>query len=331
MPKPPEDWQTAIEPAPGAVLLRNVECNSPGLDLGCGLRLLQVTDSNWETIREQFAGTRVYRQGQHWVLGFSPEWLLRLHDLFVLLRLFRPGNLCFEAVGIQNAGGGWGSVPHYTILSSLPRGYAKWKVSEEEAGRFSEFVRELQSGPGWDSAWFVVASRMFLLSSSVEFNLHWGTHEPWALIRPLGYMIALEAALVPESEFVGRRLRRRAPRLLGLDGEAASGMSTRLKAMYDIRSKLAHGSPLLEADRCALKANMPPFETDVRDILRAALLKVPKDEQERRGCLSGLYDVTDSERVQNLGSLANAIRCEDLRTRILAALNEAATEYGSDT
>jgi len=297
MPKPPDDWKIIIEPAPGAVLLGNVECDSPEVDLGGGLRLAHVTNSNFERIKEQFPQKRDWQQGLHWSLKFPAEWRLRLHDLFVLLRLFSSGNLCFEAISIHNANEGWGTLGQYVILSRIPPGYSKWRLSEEDAASFEEFARRLQSSPGWDSAWFVVASRMFLLFSSVELNLHWGSSEPYALTRPLGYMVALEAALVPEKDFVGRRLRERAARLLGLDGEAGDAMRKRLAVMYDIRSKLAHGSPLLDRDTCALKANMPEFESDVRKILCAALRGVPKDECERRGYLSGLYDVTDSDRV----------------------------------
>ena len=277
--------------------MRNVECDIPEVDLGGGLRLAQVTNNTFESIKEQFPGITINKQGLHWSLEFSAKWLLRLHDLFVLLRLFSSGNLCFEAISIHNANEGWGTLGHYPILSSFPPGYLKWRLSEEDAAGFEEFACRLHSSPGWDSAWFVVASRMFLLSSSLEFNLHWGSYEPWALIRPLGYMVGLEAALVPERDFVGRRLRERAARLLGLDGDAADAMRDRLQVMYDIRSKLAHGSPLLDRDTCALKANMPEFESDVRKILCAALRGVPKDECERRGYLSGLYDVTDSDRV----------------------------------
>jgi hypothetical protein len=142
-------------------------------------------------------------------------------------------------------------------------------------------------------------------------------------------MVALEAALLSESDFVGRRLRERAPRLLGLDGEAATVMRKRLTLMYNIRSKLAHGSPILNSDRCALKRNMPEFESEVRKILCAALINVPGDECERRDYLSALYDVTDSERVQKLRDDASSIRCKGLRDRVRAALNDVTTRQGA--
>jgi hypothetical protein len=61
----------------------------------------------------------------------------------------------------------------------------------------------------------------------------------------MDYTTALEAALVPESDFVSRRLRERAVKVLGLSDDDANKVKSLLKDFYSIRSTLVHGSGLI--------------------------------------------------------------------------------------
>ena len=52
--------------------------------------------------------------------------------------------------------------------------------------------------------------------------------------RVADYVAALEAALVPETDFVSRRLRERAVKVLGLEGEASTTLKKLLNELYAI-------------------------------------------------------------------------------------------------
>src|SRR5207253_2733432 len=96
------------------------------------------------------------------------------------------------------------------------------------------------SSPSWSSTWFQVARRCFLYGSSDEFNANFSSE----VDRVADHVAAIEAALVPESGFVSRRLRERAVKLIELEGETARETKKILSQHYGIRSTLVHGSPL---------------------------------------------------------------------------------------
>src|ERR1700733_3393022 len=84
----------------------------------------------------------------------------------------------------------------------------------------------------------------------------------------------------------------RAVRLLGLSGEEAKATKKILTRFYKIRSTLVHGSPVSEEDLAYLqdRERWQEFEKLVRDLLRAALLKIPAHDVARIVCLSNLYN-----------------------------------------
>src|SRR5262249_30657847 len=123
--------------------------------------------------------------------------------------------------------------------------------------------------------------RFFLYGGAKEFNVEWDEVD-----RVVDYMIALEAALVPEHLFVGRCLRERAARLIGQDDQPTKRF---LRDLYNIRSTIAHGSPLSARDKEFLNANRLRVEEVVRQILVAALRLIPASEQDRKMFLGNLY------------------------------------------
>jgi hypothetical protein len=113
----------------------------------------------------------------------------------------------------------------------------------------------------------MVARRYFLYGGAKEFNCYAERQsgiEINEIDRIVDYMIALEAALVPEKDFVGRRLRERATCLLCKDPGDAEATKKLLRELYDVRSTIAHGSPLSDEKRDFLQRGRGDFENVVR-------------------------------------------------------------------
>lgn len=150
----------------------------------------------------------------------------------------------------------------------------------------------------------MVARRYFLYGGAKEFNCYVERQsgiENNEVDRVVDYMIALEAALVPERGFVGRRVRERAARLV-CPREPKESEETKklLRELYNIRSTIAHGSPLKDEQREFLEANWKSFEHIIRSILVEGLRNIPSAEEQRKAALGKLWDVSDSERAQKL-------------------------------
>jgi hypothetical protein len=139
--------------------------------------------------------------------------------------------------------------------------------------------------------------------------------------RVVDYMIALESTLVPEHDFVGRRLRERAARLLHDDRGAEDKIKDLIRKFYDIRSTIAHGSPLSGRQRKILTDRSEEFERSVREVLVEALKQLPADQNKRKGQLAELWPLTDEERAAKLTQDFNAIRSDEVKRDLLARLN----------
>lgn len=146
------------------------------------------------------------------------------------------------------------------------------------------------------------------MGGSKEFNI--ARRE---LERILDFFIALEAALVPEHDFVGRRLRKRAAALLGLDHDTAEFLKKRLGDFYGIRSTIAHGGIIADSQVELLHRDMPHFEKDVRDLLKQTLQGCPAKEEERRDYLRSLYDIPDQVRADRVKEDFKAIKTVSIR------------------
>lgn len=208
-----------------------------------------------------------------------------IEDTLLLLRLFRPGDIGFTRHSIRDPSGQLSFQFQQRIAADISTS-SFFELSQAECESWDTFKSELTSSQSWQSQWFATARRFFLYGGAKEFNREWDEVD-----RVVDYMIALEAALVPEHGFgIGQRLRRRAISLLGLRDEAARDANRILSDFYGVRSTLVHGSTLGNQHRNAL-CLMGQFEQLVRQILVAALRQIPSDEESRKQRLAEWYDV----------------------------------------
>lgn len=208
-----------------------------------------------------------------------------IEDTLFLLRLFRPGDVIFTRHSIRDAAGQLSFQFPQRIAADIST-TSFYTLGQAECHSWDTFKSDLIASPSWPSRWFETARRFFLYGGAKEFNREWDEVD-----RVVDYMVALEATLVPEHGFgIGQRLRRRAISLLELRDDAARTANSVLSDFYAVRSTLVHGSTLGDRGRNALQ-RMPQFELLVRQVLVAALRRIPPDEDGRRQRLAGWYDV----------------------------------------
>jgi hypothetical protein len=292
------------------------------LDLGSGLRLVEINHANWEEMKERFRPAPAYKQARDWCLQYAPQWHCRSEDLVLLLRLFKVGELAAVANSMLIEGQ-WQAMLPYPIFSDFAKAGC-YTLAETDADALRESIAALPRLPNWQAAWFGVARSSFLIGSSTEFNLRQRAANPWMVRRVLDFTVALEATLVPERGFVGRRLRERAVALLGIGGDEADAMKERLTALYGVRSTLAHGGALDSKHLNDLAKHIARFEEDVRGLLRAALREVPEDEQHRRDYLAGLWDADDEKRAKQVKQMFRSITNPAVKSRLTEELCSAA-------
>jgi hypothetical protein len=130
-------------------------------------------------------------------------------------------------------------------------------------------------------------------------------------------MIALEAALVPERDYVGRLLRERVVRLVHESEDAKKVLAK----FYDVRSDIAHGAPIAVERIGLLKDRMEDFESWVRRSLVAATSALSLDEETRTEQLKQLYDISDADRLERLRTAAYQVRPASLRKALVMAIS----------
>ena len=208
----------------------------------------------------------------------------------------------------------------YRVISGLGGNSTRQFVFRKaEVARWEAFATGLRSSPCWNSEWFKVARHFFLYGSSDEFNANFHTE----VDRVINYVAALEAALVPEHDFISRRLRERAVALLGLENEQAREVKKLLNDLYAIRSTLVHGS-LLSIDQMTLLQDHDlwwKFEELVRGLLVTSLKKMPSDEPLRRAFLSSLFDPDDKAIAEQVGEMFRSIKDQKTKWDLLDSLN----------
>jgi hypothetical protein len=278
----------------------------------------KVTTWNWQRVLKMFPGHVI--QDRHYIHRDYPEvppdvrnpyGLGRIpfdsEDVMLLLRLFKPGDICFVVQVTQTPEGLQRQYPYPQAFSDY---YSTqiYSLNSAECKAFDTIFAQAPSWAGWNSAWFKISRRYFLWGGSKAFSI---TRRE--LERILDFFIALEAALVPEHDFVGRRLRERAAALLGLDHDTAGLFKKRLGDVYGIRSIIAHGGIITDSQVELLHRDMPHFEKDVRDLLKQALQDCPADEEERRDYLRSLYDIPDQVRADRLKEDFKAIKTIPMR------------------
>lgn len=225
-----------------------------------------------------------------------------VEDALLLLRLFKPGDLAFAQLKLQEPDGKLHAQFPYRLISNATPGGILYRMSPGECAGWDTFASELKSRPGWHSPWFRVARRFFLYGGAKEFNCRRGPGtEANEADRIVDYMIALEATLAPENDdFISRRLRERAVKLLDRQGEQADNTRDLLNDFYGLRSRIAHGSPLSDADLDFIEKNKEDFEHTVRKILIEGLRQLPPADKGRTQILAHWWAASDTERAQRV-------------------------------
>lgn len=182
------------------------------------------------------------------------------------------------------------------------------ELSDDDREPWSAFAGGLRSSQSWCARWFSVARRYFLYGGAKEFNPGWDE-----LDRIIDYATALEAALVPETDFSRNRRANRAAPLCSIDPDEQQAVSTLVKKVYDIRSSIVHGSVLSEESRTWLKDNSGEVERRVRQVLVAAVKQSPPDEADRIAFLRTLADVDDAKRGEYAVQMFRQIKTEEVR------------------
>jgi hypothetical protein len=205
-----------------------------------------------------------------------------LEDTVLLLRLFRVGDISFFHHRVVDANG--------ELLQAYPTramaelySTAYYDFHQTDCKQWEDFANRVMGSPGWTSLWFQVARRFFLYGGAKEFNPSFDESD-----RVVDFMIALEACLVPEHDFVGRRLRERAMRLLKQD----KNLRALLRDFYDIRSTIVHGSSLGQKQRNKLHNSMQDFERAVRQILVFAVRTIPSETEPKKLFLQNAFNVS---------------------------------------
>ncbi len=246
-----------------------------------------------------------------------------IEDTLLLLRLFKVGDLSFAQVKVRDTNGRLYRQLPYRMISEIPT-TLPYQFAQDECPEWDAFAYELKRAPAWFSSWFRVARRFFLYGGAKELNCY---KEPQAGIennevdRILDYMVALEAALVPEKDFVGRRLRERAAVLVNQARSEAEEAKRLLKDFYQIRSTIAHGAPLSDDQRKTITHKHGRFESAVRKILVAALRTLPRDEEGRKRTLDAFWVPSDSDRSQKLLEGFGSIKSKLEKRRLLERLS----------
>ena len=229
---------------------------------------------------------RLFRVGD---LSFSNQVnLSTLKNTLLLLRLFRVGDLSFSNQVIWQGDTAYQQMP-YRALMSL-RSSMSYQMTEPDCSSFDDFASNLTSLQSWNSQWARITKAFVLYGGAKEFNPHQNQVD-----RIIDYAVALEASLVPERDFVGRRLRERAAVIIDDPSVKYS-----FKRLYNIRSTLVHGSPLSDNDQAWLIENRELLHEITRKTIVECLRKVPKCDDERKRFLAQLYDIADADRAEKL-------------------------------
>ena len=212
-----------------------------------------------------------------------------VEDTLFFLRLFKTGDLVFQNLAVETNDDELFNQLPYRIMAYI-HSTQMYQFESEECTTFDAFAKEMRSQRNLSASWFRTARRFFLYGGGKEFNPF---HDE--VDRVVDYMTALEALLVPERDFVGRRLRERAASLLINNNADPEDVKYLLKGFYDVRSAIVHGSNISDSKGEILKRN-DDFESVVRSIIIQALKTLPENDKDRKAYLKNLFDVSDQDR-----------------------------------
>jgi hypothetical protein len=313
------------------VLVRNLDADRGELQFR-DFRLSEISHGNRAAVDEvnQLLRTEDVRYGD-WLLvreyedvptsaGENPAGVGRIpldaEETLLLLRLFRPGDLSFARLGIRKPDGNCLIQSSYRVITDLvDNSVFPYSLHQAECASWDMFADELAQTPAWTARWFATAKRFFLYGGAKEFNPHWNEVD-----RLVDYMIALEAVLVPERDFVGNRLRNRAARLIRQTDEERATVVRQVRDLYEFRSSIVHGATLSDNGRNTLSEEWPRFESLVREVLVTALRSLPLDDNGRTAILKRIYDITDEQRADKVRQEFRSIHDEQLRASLAREL-----------
>jgi hypothetical protein len=236
-----------------------------------------------------------------------------VENALLLFRLYKPGDISFPSIHLSKSPDVSGRVRNPAISYSVQR----YQLNQSEVSEWQDFVDRVGPAPQMSTVWFRTCRRWFLDGGNKEFNPKLDLVD-----RVVDYSCALEAVLVAEQDFVGRRLRERATRLLALEGESRKSTLRLLKEIYSIRSTLVHGNPLDEKQTQLLCDNdrWLGFEKIIRSVIVHAIKTVPSDDRDRRSHLSNLYEPSDQDRAAMLRADFKKIGDPRIRQDLLECL-----------
>lgn len=210
----------------------------------------------------------------------------------LLLRLYNVGEIAFIKLAIDASGVPNVARPNRAMNDLNSYSSPRFEISSARSESWKVFADSIRASPSWSSEWFATARRFFLSGGAKRFN---PTRDD--INRIVDYATALESALVPEKDYNTRRITRRAAALIaGDDAEEKKVVARLVTRFYKIRSTIVHGSKLSDKQREWLIKNNEHVELRVRQVLVAAVQKVPAEEVERRTVLAALYDPADEDR-----------------------------------
>lgn len=275
------------------VLVKNLTSSSNYLKFS-NFEMTKIEQGDWNALKDAQSlfgvgvplwGDWVYRRTYNEESNLFEQISLDVEDTLFLLRLFKVGDLVFLPIVIRQPDGNQSRQLPYRIMSPTRKTF-EYRLEPQECPGFDSFVSEILPHRNWSSIWFQTARRFFLYGGSKEFKpLH------QSVDRVVDYMISLEAILVPERRFLGRRLRERAAALLRPGDE--KHIKDLMRDFYEIRSTVVHGGTL-DAEKDAFKWSAE-FETIVRRVIIESLKQIPSADVDRESFLKGLFDVNNRD------------------------------------
>jgi hypothetical protein len=250
-------------------------------------------------------------QGQHDIgFGRIPS---QSEDDLLIFRLFKVGDICFSEQSIRTPDGTLNTQYPYWAMSDVNT-TLRYSMDQRECASWDALALELPTREGWNSTWFQTARRFFLSGGAKEFNLHWDIVD-----RIVDYMVALEAVLSTDKDYLRRQLSQRGTRLL--NPQVPDECARLIKKFYDVRSTIAHGSRLSERVKDYIRNNRSDFEDVVRRVLVAALRALPSDDADKNQHLSVLFDVSDEDLANKVEEIFSRITNDERKGILLARLN----------
>ncbi len=234
-------------------------------------------------------------------------------DDLLIFRLFKVGDICFSEQSIRSPDGTLNTQYPYWAISDVNT-TLRYSMDQDDCASWDALALELPTCEGWNSTWFQTARRFFLSGGAKEFNLHWDIVD-----RIVDYMVALEAVLSTDKDYLRRQLSQRGSRLL--NPAAPEECARLIKRFYDVRSTIAHGSKLSERDKDYIRNSRSDFEAVVRSVLIAALRTLPSDDADQKRRLTVLFDVSDEDLANKVEEIFSRITNDEEKGRLIARLN----------